>query len=271
MCGVGRLLRQRDFGDERLDLTGLRKTESVFMFGAIRWAHPRFDAVERRFAIGCPRDNGRPAIGDGFFANFHGNIFFTRARTESHTCVFEIGENAIGQSGIIEREFGGAFEVGKRNEFSVGRVTPLFLGGNLDGLIATAEAGVPWQCEIEVVTGAPGQGLGVEVFEFKSATQEKFAEFITHAELIFKGVTGLGAVVLDHTHEGVSVAGLDELERAIAGKTVLGHGAFNARVILPEKLFTVGVVPSHEWKQNGITAAHEADFVLGEIGAFGPM
>ncbi len=241
------------------------------MFSAIGRAHPGFDAIEGRFAVGRPGDDGSPTIGDGFFANFNGNVFFTRARTEGHERVLEVGENAIGESGIIKREFGGTFEVGKWNEFSVGRVTPLLLRRNLDGVVATAEAGVPWEREIEVVTSAPGERLGVEVLEFEGATQEEFAEFVTHAKLIFKRVTGLGAVVLDHAYEGVAVAGFDELEGAISGETVLRHGAFYARFIFPEKLFTVRVVPSHEREENGIAAANEADLVLREISAFGPV
>ena len=63
-------------------MTGLRKTEPIFVLRAIRWPHPRFDAIERGFWVRRPRHDRRPTSRDRFFADFDGDVFFAGFRAE---------------------------------------------------------------------------------------------------------------------------------------------------------------------------------------------
>ena len=241
------------------------------MFGAIGRAHPRLDAIERRFRVGRPGDDGRPGIRNRFFPNFHGEVFFAGARSEGNGRILEVRENTVRQVRVVEGELAPALEFTKGDEFAVGGVAPLFLGANLQQVVVPVKARVPREGEVEMMPSAPGQGVAILVLELEGAAQEEFTEFVADAEFVSERVARAGPVVGDHAYERMAVAALDDFKPTVAREAMLGHRAFNAVRIFPRKLFAVRIVTAHEWEQDGITAADEADLVGCEVRPSWPM
>ena len=109
------------------------------------------------------------------------------------------------------------------------------------------------------------------VLELEGTAQEEFTEFVADAEFVSKRVARPGPVVGHHAYERMAVAAFDDFKPTVAGEAMLGHRAFDAFGVFPGELFAVRIVAAHEWEEDRVTAADEADLVGREVCPGRPM
>lgn len=242
--------------------------EAFLGFGGIGRAHPRLDAIERRFGCFCPGDDGRFRVRHRVAAVVNRYAARRVDRAENNGVIFEPKVANAEERGVvewflpIETRNGIELAVGDGGANGTG-------GGDTDGVVTPGLAFGPRCREVKVVTGAPRDGFGAEVAQGEFAREGERSEMISDRELVVIRVGGEGFGV---GYKGCGKTGGIEpgdLKPTLTGEAMHGHGPTYTGGIAPEINVAVIEASGIERKQNGVAAADAVEVVEG--GEFGPV
>src|SRR5690606_13463668 len=128
-------------------------------------------------------------------------------------------------------------------------------GEDADRVVAALEALGPRHGEIEVVTGAPGNPLRDEGAQGELAGQAEIGEAVVDAELVVERIRGLGGLVGDELRGEAAGVEASDLENAVAGEAMHGHGTAVAGGVAPETDLAGIERARAERKQDRVAAA----------------